>query len=209
MKKYNNDISQEKDLKHILISSTTNLKNFFLGMDKENLGDLSDTKMNDMLNSSQTNSGFSNMIFDKVKKKFYQKNLLEIIDTIYLSSKNISLNKSNETDKKIEDGTFYFDTKSPKYSVNDFNLKINIGGNFLNEKLYANKFNFENEKLKDTQNDHKINKFVRKIRYIMNDQQFNECEIFCVVYKDKDFKTVENNLKMINADFLHINKGKY
>ena len=208
MKKYNNDISQEKDLKHILISSTTNLKNFFLGMDKENLGDLSDTKMNDMLNSSQTNSGFSNMIFDKVKKKFYQKNLLEIIDTIYLSSKNISLNKSNETDKKIEDGTFYFDTKSPKYSVNDFNLKINIGGNFLNEKLYANKFNFENEKLKDTQNDHKINKFVRKIRYIMNDQQFNECEIFCVVYKDKDFKTVENNLKMINADFLHINKSK-
>jgi hypothetical protein len=221
----NHYLNLNNDYRHILISSITNLNNLFLNIDKEKIGDLSDKNNTTILNDSQSQNNnnqsqiqntnqnqnkiieYSSNLFEKMKKKFYEKNLLEIIDAIYLSSKNISLNKSNETDKKISDGTFYYDTKSPKNSIGDFNIKVNIGRNFLNEKLYTNKFHYENEKLKDLIIDIKINKLNRKIRQVLNEPKFENIKNFCIIYKD-NFQNIENNLSLLNLPFTHINKGK-
>lgn len=183
------------------------MKNYFLHVEKEKNFDQAEINITAHLKSTST-STTNPAIVEKTIKNFVNKNIVDFLEEIYLkkSITNTTFNKNTEANSEA------------KISISDLNLKFFIAKNFLKEKNFASKFYIEFEKLKENRQDEKLNKIMRNLK---NSNNFSAAatanataadykkESYAIIVKENDFFLLEKNLKIINAEFKTIDKGKF
>ncbi len=179
------------------------MKNYFLHVEKEKNFDQSDINITAPLKNTTQNTYTTNpAIIEKTIKNFVNKNIVDLLDEIYLkkSISNTALNKQSEA------------KSDTKISISDLNLKFFIAKNFLKEKNFGNKFYIEFEKLKDNRQDEKLNKIMRNLKNANNFSAVaaadHKKESYAIVVKENDFFLLEKNLKIMNVEFKRIDKGE-
>lgn len=185
---------------HVFLSSTLKMKNYFLHIEKEKNFDQAEINITSSLKNSVSNTNNS-AIIEKINKNFINKNIVDILDEMYLNNTiSASMLKDKITPNNNENNI----------GISDLNLKFYISKNFLKEKIFIKKFYIEHEKLKDIRQDDKINKLMRNLKnnYIIDGKKLSN-ENYAIVAKESDFDILEKNLKIINANYTKVDKGKY
>jgi hypothetical protein len=182
------------------------MKNYFLHVEKEKNFDQAEINIIAPLKNNNA-TATSPAIIEKTIKNFVNKNIVELLDEIYLNN-SISKNSKNPS---VNNNTYNKnENNEPKIGTSDLNLKFFIAKNFLKENNFAGKFFIEFEKLKDIRQDEKLNKIMRKIKNVFltsSNETTNKTNNYAVITKENDLFLIEKNLKAINAEYKTIDKG--
>jgi hypothetical protein len=203
---YVNNKQNQIGKNHIFFSSSIRMKNYFLHVEKEKNFDQSEINITSSLKNIRNNASDSNnsLVIEKINKSFINKNIVDVLDGVYLN--NLSFNelkndklKTNENENK----------KDNQIGISDLNLRFFISKNFLKEKIHLNKYYIIYEKLNVIRQDEKTNKIMRNLKIDYFEEKNDSNNNIAIIARDIDFDIVEKNLKMINADYVKIDKGKY
>jgi len=204
------------------------MKNYFLHVEKEKNFDQAEINITAGLKNNNSTVTTTSVIVEKTIKNFVNKNILELLDDIYLNLNSKSSVLQNDFDKQQPTEA----NSHAKVGIADLNLKFFIAKNFLKEKNFANKFYIEIEKLKDNRQDEKLNKIIRKLKnfyfsanaVVANSNNTSAAaaalavpvpvpvadikQSYAIIVKENDFFLMEKNLKAMDADYKIIDKGK-